>query len=123
MRVELLDGLLVDMSPQDPEHAWIVGRLMRLCATRIELLRVQLPLDVAEGWVPEPDVALAESQRSHHPRTALFVAEVAYSSHRVDARKALVYARAGIPVYWIADLPARLVRVHRRPARTATRRS
>jgi Uma2 family endonuclease len=38
--------------------------------------------------------------------------EVALSSHARDATKALVYARAGIPTYWIVDLPASVVRVH-----------
>jgi Uma2 family endonuclease len=115
MRVELLDGLLVDMSPQDPEHVWIIRQLQMLFAPRLELLRVQMPLDVADGWVPEPDIALATSGRRHHPKSALFVAEVAFSSKRVDMRKAFVYAGAGIPVYWLADLPAGVVRVHTQP--------
>jgi hypothetical protein len=89
MRVELLDGLLVD-----------IGH----------------PLAVGEGWVPEPDVALAEYEdRPVRPTTALFVAEVAVSSHARDARKALAYARAGIPVYWLVDVPAGIVRVHSQP--------
>jgi Uma2 family endonuclease len=37
------------------------------------------------------------------------------SSHARDATKALVYARADIPVYWIVDLPAGIVRVHTEP--------
>jgi len=116
MRVELLDGLLVDMSPQDEPHARAILRLMRMCAARMDLLRVQLPLAVGEGWVPEPDVALVvHDVRPVRPTTALFVAEVAVSSHARDVTKALVYARADIPVYWIVDLPAGIVRVHTEP--------
>jgi len=115
MRVELLDGLLVDMRPHNPEHAWIIQQLAKLCFRHMDLLRVQLPLDVADGWVPEPDIALAESDPHHHPTSALLVAEVAYSSKRVDTRKAFVYAAAGIPVYWLVDLPAGVVRVHTEP--------
>lgn len=115
VRVELLDGLLVDMRPQDPEHVWIVRQLQILLGPRLPLLRVQLPLDVADGWVPEPDIALAETERHHHPKSALFVAEVAFSSKRVDMRKAFVYAAAGIPTYWLVDLPASVVRVHTQP--------
>lgn len=115
MRVELLDGLLVDMSPQDPEHAWTIQQLVKLCGSRLELLRIKLPLDVADGWVPEPDVALAESHPRHHPKGALLVVEVAFSSTRVDTAKAPVYARAGIPTYWLVDLPAGVVRVHTKP--------
>lgn len=115
LRVELLDGLLIDMSPQDPQHAWTILQLTQLCAERAALLRVQLPLDVADGWVPEPDVALAESNPRHHPKTALLVVEVAFSSKRVDTGKALVYAHAAVPTYWLVDLPARTVIVHTRP--------
>jgi Uma2 family endonuclease len=115
MRVELLDGLLVDISPQDPQHAWIIQQLLKLCGGRLDLLRVQLPLDVAHGWMPEPDIALATSNPDHHPKTALLVAEVACSSQRVDTRKAPVYAHAGIPTYWLIDLPAGTVRVHCKP--------
>jgi Uma2 family endonuclease len=117
LRVELLDGLLVDMSPQDEQHVWTIQQLTRLFARRLDILRVQVPLAVADGWVPEPDVALAESDptRRRHPTTALIVVEVALSSHHVDWQKALVYARAGIPQYWLVDLPAATVHVHSEP--------
>jgi Uma2 family endonuclease len=66
--------------------------------------------------VPEPDVALVEHEdRSVRPTTAVFVAEVALTSHARDATKALVYARAGIPTCWIVDVPARSVGVHTQP--------
>ena len=86
-------------------------------AGRAELLRVQMPLAVGEGWVPEPDVALVEHgpDPEVRPTTALLVAEVAVSSHARDVRKAPVYASAGIPVYWLVDLPAGIVRVHTEP--------
>jgi Uma2 family endonuclease len=113
LRVELLDGLLVDMRPQYEAHVQAVHALMRMCRARLDLVRVQAPLAVGEGWVPEPDLALVQHEdRLVWPAAALFVAEVALSSHARDATKALVYARAGIPTYWIVDLPASVVRVH-----------
>jgi Uma2 family endonuclease len=116
LRVELLDGLLVDMGPQDEPHAYAIRQLMLMCRERLDLLRIQMPLAVGEGWVPEPDVALVQHEdRTVRPTTALFVAEVAVSSHARDAIKALVYARAGIPTCWIVDLPAGVVRVHADP--------
>ena len=117
LRVELLDGLLVDMSPQDERHARMVQRLMRLCADRMDLLRVQMPLSVADGWAPEPDIALAEpsAEADAHPATALLIAEVAVTSQAEDRRKAAAYARAGVPLYWLVDLPARVVVEHTRP--------
>jgi Uma2 family endonuclease len=117
MPVELLDGLLVDMSPQGERHHRAIGKLIRLFASRIDLLRVQASLAAGEGWVPEPDVALVEHDPDPdvRPRTAPLVVEVAVTSQVRDARKAPVYARAGIPTYWIVDLPAGVVRVHTAP--------
>ena len=118
VRVELLDGLLVDMSPQGERHARVIQRLMWLCNARMEMLRVQMPLSIAEGWMPEPDVALAEhdADPDRRPTTALLVVEVAVSSQAVDRRKALAYARAGVPRYWLVDLPAGVVVSHTDPS-------
>jgi Uma2 family endonuclease len=116
--VELLDGLLIDMSPQSPEHVRVVRALMRLFAARVAILRVQMPLAVADGWLPEPDVALVEDhpdQRTH-PSTALIVAEVAVSSQTVDRLKAVVYARAGVPRYWLIDVPKATVTEYTGPS-------
>jgi Uma2 family endonuclease len=116
LRVELLDGLLVDMSPQGERHALVIQRLMQLCGARLEVLRVQMPLAVAEGWTPEPDIALAERpDPDHHPTTAMLVVEVAISSHAIDRRKAAVYAREGVPRYWLVDFPAQTVIEHTEP--------
>lgn len=58
--------------------------------------------------------------REHHPRTALLVVEVAGDSLAFDRQvKAALYARAGIPEYWIVNLAETTVEVHRDP-HTAT---
>jgi Uma2 family endonuclease len=118
VRVELLDGLLVDMTPQGEPHWRVIQRLMQLCADRMDLLRVQVPLSVAEGWVPEPDIALAEHDPdpTRRPSTASLVAEVSVTSQAIDRRKALAYARAGVPRYWLVDLPAGVVVAHTEPS-------
>ncbi len=116
-RVELLDGLVVDVSPPGEEHVEIVQGLVRLFAARLDLLRVQAPLAVADGWLPEPDVALVTKTggRLERPTTAHLVVEVAVSSRPRDLRKADVYARAGIERYWIVDLEAACVLEHSGP--------
>jgi Uma2 family endonuclease len=68
--------------------------------------------------VPQPDLALVAGPVStrHHPRTALLAVEVAVSSHMTDRNvKALDYARAEIPTYWIVDVPGRAVEVRTEP--------
>lgn len=115
--VELLEGLLVEMSPQDIEHATIVRRLTRHLATAEAWLAVQLPLELASDSVPEPDLALVvEPSLDHHPRSALLVVEVSVSSHRIDRGvKAALYAKAEIPTYWLIDVPGRAVEVRTDP--------
>jgi Uma2 family endonuclease len=117
MRVELADGLLVEVSPQSEQHWKVIQALMRLMAARMDILRVQAPLAAAEGWTPEPDIALAEVDDDPwlRPSTALLVVEVAVSSHQYDLRKAKVFAQAAIPTYWIVDVPGRHVLAYTEP--------
>jgi Uma2 family endonuclease len=116
--VELLDGLLIEMSPQGSSHASVIVRLTRHLASARAWLAVQLPLEAKPRSEPEPDLALSEAEPSfdHHFRTALLAVEVAVTSHKKDREtKAPVYARAGVPTYWLVDVPARTVEVRTEP--------
>ncbi|HEX5310089.1 MAG TPA: Uma2 family endonuclease [Solirubrobacteraceae bacterium] len=107
--VELLEGDLVSVSPPSPTHAAVVDRLTRYLGTpRGYWLRVQSPLEIPPNSAPEPDLALLDEAPStkHHPRKALLVVEVAIHSYTEDRnRKGPLYARAGIPRYWLLNLP------------------
>jgi Uma2 family endonuclease len=110
LKVELLDGLLVDVTVQGPEHAAGILALQRLLATCIDLLRIQLPLACADGWTPEPDVALADNPGpTAHPSTAYLVAEVIVTAYAEARRKLPGYAAAGVPLVWLVDVPRRAV--------------
>jgi Uma2 family endonuclease len=116
--VELLDGLLVEMSPHSPDHATVVRRLLRHLAGAPGWLQVQLTLEVPPHDSPEPDIALLayEPPPGCHPRTALLVAEVAVTSQRLDRdTKARLYALAGVPTYWLIDVPRKTVEVRTDP--------
>jgi len=118
-RVELLDGVLVDVSPASPAHTTVVTRLMRHFAAEPRWwTRVQCPLEIPPRAEPEPDLAvLAEEPPSdRHPRTALLVVEVAVSSYMIDRNvKGPQYAHAGIPVYWLINVPAGAIEVLTEP--------
>jgi len=125
--VELIDGVLVAMTPQGRAHARVIQRLTRLLVRTLgddlEVLP-QLPLTLPDDSEPEPDLAVvrAEDAQSgkHHPRTALLVIEVAGDSLRLDrGSKAALYARAGIPEYWIVNLAETTIEVHREPEAAA----
>jgi Uma2 family endonuclease len=123
-RVELIEGIVYDMPPQSPFHASAVTGTYETLSPVFSTgytIRVQMPLTLDELSAPEPDIAVVAGSRhdylSTHPRTAVLVVEVADASLPHDRiRKALLYARAGIPEYWIVDLTRRALEVYREPS-------
>jgi Uma2 family endonuclease len=122
-RVELLEGVVVAMSPQNPAHAAAVRRtdttLRRVLGGRA-VISVQSPLVLGRHSVPEPDVAVVPGRESDydraHPTTALLIVEVADSSLAQDrVTKTRIYAAAGIPEVWILNLRDDRVEVFRDP--------
>lgn len=113
--VELLEGELIVVPQQGPEHASRVAAIGALLARRYteRSVRCQLPLEVGVDSLPEPDAAVMrgtdDAYATRHPRgdEAVLVIEVARSSQAVDRAKARLYAKAGVPVYWLLDLVAR----------------
>lgn len=122
-RLELIEGVLCQMSPQSVVHARIIQMLGALIFPRLSaqhLLRVQLPLQLGELSVPEPDLAIVSreegTRRDSHPRNALLVIEVARGSLREDrTTKGALYARHGIPEFWLVDAERQRVEVYRKP--------
>ena len=120
-RVELLDGDLIEMAPQNAAHAYAIQVLTRLLVRGVgdrADTRVQLPLAISDNTEPEPDLALvaATPPSDAHPRTAWLVIEVAESSLYYDrGQKLRSYARAGIPEYWVVSTERRCVYRYRRP--------
>jgi len=128
-RVELLEGVVVAISPSNPPHATVVSlvfqALVEAVGTRAAV-RCQCAIILGRYSAPEPDVAVvAGHQRDYitaHPRTALLVVEVADTSLAQDrVTKGALYAAAGIPEYWIVNLRADCVEVLRDPEREAGR--
>lgn len=125
-RVELLDGEIVETSPQRSRHATavtLVADRLSLIARAIGgcLVRAQLPLALGTESEPEPDAAVvdgtARDYRDRHPTTARLVVEVSDTSLAYDrGRKLAAYARAGIVEYWVLDLPGAALEVYRKPS-------
>src|SRR5262245_20077077 len=122
-RVELLEGVVVSMSPKNPGHDAAVNRtlyaLVRAVGERATV-RYQSSLVIRPHSVPEPDVAVVPGSISTydtaHPTEALLAVEVADSSLAQDRiTKAALYAAAGVPEYWIINLRDDRSEVLRRP--------
>lgn len=122
-RLELLDGEVVEMAPQNSRHATAVRMLERALAKAFDAgfdIRAQLPLRISDQSEPEPDIAVVigspRDYRDAHPATALLVVEVSDTTRSYDrGRKLAAYARAGIPEYWILDVVAETLEICRRP--------
>jgi Uma2 family endonuclease len=128
-RVELLEGVIVAMSPQNPLHASRTKRaydVLRDAVGARAVVRAQLPLVTSGYSVPEPDVAVVSGREAdyytRHPHTALLVVEVADTSLVQDRlTKAGLFAAATIPEYWIINLRDVCVEVFRAPDAAAGR--
>jgi hypothetical protein len=133
-RYELIEGNLIDKAGQKPVHAGTLSLVfLRLAeAYGAALTRSQLPIEVAtedrERNEPEPDLAvLAEFRTDYftrHPRgdELLLLIEIADTSGYFDRRvKSALYARALVREYWVLDIPARVLYVHRHPSGGAYR--
>ena len=121
-RLELLEGILVPMSPQGGRHASSIQKLTMALAPALvgrAELRVQSPFAASEESEPEPDLAVVPEGDyvSEHPARAFLLIEVADSSIERDRAKARLYAACGVPEYWLVNLEADAVEVFRSPSR------
>jgi hypothetical protein len=123
-RLELLEGELIVVSPQNPQHAALAAKLQQLVAAVAPPnthLRLHSPIAAGPESLPEPDLALvrgrAEDYLDHHPRggDVLLVVEIAVTSQAADRLKVRIYGKAGVPVYWLIDLPREQLEVHSKP--------
>jgi Uma2 family endonuclease len=133
-RYELIDGELIDKMGQNRPHA----RAIRRCATQLRKVfgedRVEVQAPVLAGLsdqkysLPEPDVAVREGDDSdphdRHPTgpELTLLLEVSDSSLRQDTvTKRGIYARSGVPEYWVLDVTGRRLLVHRDVRETDSR--
>ncbi len=124
-RVELIEGQIIKMVPIGSEHAGKVNNLTYLLVTTLgnrAVVSVQNPVRLSNILEPEPDFAILKPRPDRyaggHPTAAdvLLLIEVADSSLDYDRLvKARLYARHGVPEFWVVDVKARLVTVHRKP--------
>ncbi|XWK89718.1 MAG: Uma2 family endonuclease [Phormidium sp.] len=122
--VELLEGWLVFKMPKNPPHR---------AATRI--VRMAIESILPSGWYvdsqeaialfdsePEPDVVVVRGDTrqylDRHPGAediALVVEVCDTTLQRDRSLKKRIYARAGIPIYWIVNLLDRQIEEYTQP--------
>ncbi|MEI7685131.1 MAG: Uma2 family endonuclease [Planctomycetota bacterium] len=122
--VELLEGFLVEKMPHNPPHDSTLSRLHRLLGESLPaawILRNQSAVTLGNSE-PEPDLTVAHGPDERYevrhpgPKDITLIVEISDTTLSVDReRKGRIYARAGIPTYWIVNVAAGSVEVYTNP--------
>ncbi len=119
-KVELLYGRIIQMVPQGEPHSIGIMQLNELLTPKLlgrARVRIQMPFAAPHESLPEPDVAVVPLRDGlARPSDAYLIVEVAVSSLAIDRAKALLYAQAKVPQYWLVDVRGDAVEVHREPS-------
>jgi Uma2 family endonuclease len=124
-RIELLEGELIELSPETPYHANCNNKAYKYLLSRFDGLadvRSGHPITLLNSE-PEPDIVLARlpetlyDTRHPYPEDIFLLIEVSDSTLDYDlAPEKQSYAKAGIAEYWIIDLKNHQLLIFRQPA-------
>lgn len=121
-RVELIEGEIFKMAPLHRPHARVTTVLTSLVDAAVEALGAKVEalsepsaeLDLHS--LPQADIVIADmaDEAFVTPRTVRLLIEIAASSLKQDlGPKLRLYARTGVPEYWVADVNGRrIIRFH-----------
>ena len=121
-KVELVEGEIFVMAPLHRPHARVTTALTSLVDQAVRKLGAGLEVlsdpsaELNDHSLPQPDIVVARAvDESFVSRTTarLFI-EIAVSSFGRDlGKKKQLYANAGVPEYWIADVErSMIIRFH-----------
>ena len=123
--VELLEGQIIEMSPEGPLHRKIndsVAEYLREKLRNRAKIYEAHPVSLPDSE-PEPDIAVVRLPVSLydnvHPSTEdiYLLIEISDSTLEKDLeQKRIIYARAGILEYWVVDLKAQQLILFRQPS-------
>jgi Uma2 family endonuclease len=122
-RFEMIDGDILAMSPLHHAHESVKLSLVEALMDKVDRRRwrvgVETSLYVDERSFVNPDVSVlprdVRTDEARGPDTCLVV-EVADTTPRRDRdEKGPLYARAGVPLFWLIDVNARRITIHERP--------
>lgn len=124
-RVELIEGEIVEMTLIGSRHSGCIDSLTRTLVLHLgesAWVRIQNPVTIGCHSEPEPDVVVARARPGGYsdahpgPEDVLLLIEVADTSVPFDRGiKLPLYARAGIPEFWLVDLTRDAIEVYREP--------
>jgi Uma2 family endonuclease len=124
---ELIKGEVIQKAEQNRRR--VISRMLALRlmirAFPEENLQSRAPVALGRYNSPEPDVAVLRGPLSDYmeeepgPDDILLLVEVSNTTLQFDRSvKAAIYARTGVPEYWVLDVNERTLDVHRQPTPT-----
>ena len=124
-RTELFDGEVYYMSPKHRPHARVLTQAIIALAKALERrgdglsLLTDISVRLSNHDVPDPDIAITDAPEGKGilPLEALkLVIEVSDTTLAKDLGfKEALYARAGVPDYWVIDVNENRVLMHSNP--------
>jgi Uma2 family endonuclease len=123
-RIELLNGELLQMAPIGAPHVLCVMRLTNIFPVKLAgraLISVQSSIRLSNFSEPQPDIVIIRNRDygGMLPRAedVLLIIEVADTTLGHDrGAKLPLYATAGIPEVWIADVRRKRLTIYRDPS-------
>ena len=124
-RVELINGEIIEMSPIGSRHASAIYSLEYLVPSQLggrAIAGAQNPLRLHGDVEVQPDFMILKLRDDFYatshpgPEDVLLLIEVSDTTLDSDRNEKLpLYANAGIPEVWIANIPERVVEVYTDP--------
>ncbi|MEM6612422.1 MAG: Uma2 family endonuclease [Cyanobacteria bacterium P01_C01_bin.72] len=127
-QVELLQGKIVEISPEGEAHAYFSSEAedyLRSLLGEQATIRSGKPITLPDDSEPEPDIAvvqrLGREYLQHHPYSENIFWLIEYSNTSLEKDlniKTKIYAEAGIKEYWVVNLKKRQLIVFCEPQET-----
>jgi Uma2 family endonuclease len=122
-RIMLIPGKVIVIPPPSPEHDFTLESLAEILRSMIPAehdIRTDKGFNIGKYNEPLSDLIVVPGSRHTymraHPTAAVFAAEVSNTTLKLDTTtKVSLYARAGVPEYWVVDLAGRRIIVHTQP--------
>jgi Uma2 family endonuclease len=123
-RIELIEGNLIEVSPETPNHANCNNKVYKYFLTLFNSLadvRSAHPISLLTSQ-PQPDLILAQlpdtlyDSKHPQPEDIYLLIEISYSTLSYDLNeKKQIYAKSNIEEYWIIDLENNRLIIFRYP--------
>ncbi len=123
--VELLEGEIIEMSPEGPLHSATndnAAEYLRELLRGTARIREAHPITLISSE-PEPDIAVVRltntnyTDRHPYPEDIYWLVEISNTTLEEDlGRKKRIYANANINEYWVINLKTREIIVFREPS-------